>query len=127
MRFIGNRPGAPTVNINPEGRLCFNKAAYIRYGLTSYSYAVLYFDRAKRIVAIEPTNDESAEGALKFNHYAHGSIIAIRSFLDAFEIDLNTAFVYDVFQDKPTGYVCADLNKGRFSTRKKRRPSPTSD
>ncbi len=99
-------------SISSSGILGFSGGARVRYGITSDSYCVLYWDGDTSRIAVELTTDASAEGARKFNVGRHGAVIRAKPFFDFFGIEIEGTLRMPLTQSPDTGWVIFDLKQG---------------
>jgi hypothetical protein len=57
----------PRATIRPSGLISFDAAAVEAFGLDSAPYAVLYFDKTRKMVGVAITTNENEDGALKLS------------------------------------------------------------
>lgn len=74
------------ISIRTNGTLGFNSGAVEKFGLRSYGYALLFYDKEKNLVGVKPTKSDE-EGAHTLNVGKTGAWIAARRFLDYFGIN----------------------------------------
>ena len=85
------RSEAPLVSLRTNGKLGFSVPAVRRYiKITRYRFAILYFDKDKRRVGIEFTNDSAKAGVLKIckSKSTQEYYINIQGFCTEFKISL---------------------------------------
>lgn len=104
----------PRISLSSNGFLGLSDAAVRKYRLQDYKYIVMYYDPDRNVAAIEPINDENAEGAMKLRHRDQGANVSARSFLENFEIVIPATTSYALDKDRETGYLIFDLGKGRI-------------
>jgi hypothetical protein len=109
----GVRSYVPRVSISKSGMLSFNEGAKQRFRIGEHGYCVLYYDPDTRRVGIELVNDENVEGARRLRHRDTGSDLAVKSFLDFFDIGVERTTSYPITRDDETGYLVLDLTTGR--------------
>lgn len=107
------RVDLPTVSITRYGQISFSEGAKREYGISSYNFCRLHFDREDRRVGIELTNNDKLEGVRAIRHSRAGSSVSARTFLKYYKIDFKVTRVYDLTQDKETGFLVFKLDEGR--------------
>ncbi len=113
IKFTGpNKKYAARVSIRPSGIIGFTEGARRRYCLDEYTHCFLYFDPDTRRVGVELTRDQNAAGARRFRHQPTGISVALKSFLDFFDLGIRQTTVYDIDKDEETGFLVIDLNTG---------------
>lgn len=103
---------APKVSISPNGMISLSDAVTRKYDVGAYQYAVLYYDPQEQLVVIQLTNDKE-EGTIKLRKRTTGAYIAGASFLGNFDIKLGATTIYDLQQDKESGFLFLDLKTGK--------------
>jgi hypothetical protein len=88
QRFVrAGRSYKPLVSITRQGLISFNAAAYMRYPIRDYKYAVLFFDLEERRIGIMLTNTDGEAGAVHVRHRGAGADISARRFLEYYSIE----------------------------------------
>lgn len=77
----------PKVSFRKGGGIGLNAGAVRKFGLKQYSFAILYYDKERRLIGIKPTKSEDEEGARRMTHGGTGATIGAQGFMDFFEID----------------------------------------
>lgn len=106
-------PYVSRASISKAGILGFNEGAKQRFRIGEYGYCGLYFDPDTRRVRIDLVNNENAEGARRLRHRDTGSDLAVKSFLDYFDIGGKRTTSYLIARDDETGHLALDLTTGR--------------
>ncbi len=57
----------PRATIRPSGLISFDAASVEAFGLNSVSYAVLFFDKTRKIVGVQMTDKAGEDGALQLS------------------------------------------------------------
>jgi len=73
-------------SLRENGSIGLNGGAVSKFNLDKYDYAVLFFDKDRKLIGIQPTRNENEEGAHKLNRGKTGAWISARRFLDYNEI-----------------------------------------
>lgn len=82
----GSKLGNYVISVNASFSLGLLAGFYSKEDIKKYKKAVLFFDKSRKAVAINFTNDENAEGAFAVTHGANNGSISARSFFLANEI-----------------------------------------
>jgi len=101
----------PQASIWTRGQISFNQGAAKRYNIDSYKYAVLYYDPEEKLVGIELTNDDQAEGIHKIRVRKSGTMVSAKAFLDYNDMDLSETRKYTLRKDDATGFLVIDLKE----------------
>jgi len=110
----------PRATIRPSGLISFDAASVESFGLDSASFAILYFDKTRKMVGIEITNKESDDGALKLSRRRRSVSVKAPQFFDLYGISFEEAQRFDVGQDPATKIITISLKN--VPRRRGRRP-----
>jgi hypothetical protein len=99
------------VSIRPNGTLGFNSGAVQKFGLDKAAFAILYYDKERNRIGIQPVANEAEEGANKINKGKTGAWLAARRFLDYYEINTEEKSRHNATWDEREGMIIVDLNK----------------
>lgn len=82
VRFTktGSKLGNYCISVNASYSFGLLSGFYTKEGIQKFKKAVLFFDKAKKAVAILFTNDENAEGAFAVIHGSNNGSISAHSF-----------------------------------------------
>ncbi len=91
-KYEGQRPRGTkdVVSIRKNGQIAFNSKSVQSFGVKSYKYAYLYYDKSKRMIGIElsPTKER---GARKITMLGGTALISGSAFLKHFNISVSKA------------------------------------
>jgi hypothetical protein len=110
----------PRATIRPSGLISFDAASVEAFGLHSASFAVLYFDKTRKMVGIQITNNENDDGALKLSRRRRSVSVKAPQFFDLYGISFEEAQRFDVGQDPATKILTISLKN--VPRRRGRRP-----
>ena len=110
----------PRATIRPSGLISFDAASVESFGLHSASYAVLYFDKTRKMVGIQITDKENDDGALKLSRRRRSVSVKAPQFFDLYGISFEEAQRFDVGQDSTTKILTISLKN--VPRRRGRRP-----
>lgn len=99
----------PKVSIWSRGQIGFNQGVVERYKLKDYKYVILFYDREKKKIGFEFTNDDKEEGLINLTVKTTGAIISAKAFLDYYAIDYAETKQYDIEQDEGNGKLVVSL------------------
>lgn len=100
-----------SVNSNYIG---FNKAAGAAFDLSSYKYAVLFYDEQDFRIGIMPTNNEAEVGVRTIRTHKTGSVsIACKNFIERYQLFNKDIGVerYPCKYDEGSKMVIADMKE----------------
>lgn len=82
IRFTktGSKLGNYAISINSSHSFGLLSGFYSKEGIAKYKKAVLFFDKSKKAVAFNFTNDEHAEGAFTISHGKSNGSVSAKSF-----------------------------------------------
>jgi len=110
----------PRATIRPSGLISFDAAAVEAYGLQSASFAVLYFDKTRKVVGIEITKNGNEEGALKLSRRRRSVSVKAPQFFDLYGLSFDEAQRFDVGRNPETKMLTISLKN--IKRRRGRRP-----
>jgi len=116
----GTRPRA---TIRPSGLISFDAAAVETFGLQSASFAVLYFDKTRKMVGVEITKNANEEGTLKLSRRRRSVSVKAPQFFDLYGLSFDEAQRFDVNQNPSTKMLTISLKN--IKRRRGRRPKKT--
>lgn len=99
------------VSIRPNGTLGFNSGAVQKFGLEKTNFALLYYDRDRRWIGIQPVSSDTEEGVQKINRGKTGAWMAARRFLDYYGLSTDRKSRYDAVWDEKEKMIVVNLNK----------------
>jgi hypothetical protein len=113
----------PRATIRPSGLISFDAASVEAFDLHSVSYAVLFFDKTRKIVGIQITTKPDDDGALKLSRRRRSVSLKAPQFFDLYGLSFEEAQRFDVGQDSTTGMLTISLKN--IPRRRGRRPKKT--
>jgi hypothetical protein len=87
------------ISLRANGTIGLNGGAVNKFNLDKFDWAVLYFDRDRKLIGIKPTTSEKEEGTHKINKGKTGAWIAARRFLDFYETGTEKTKRFDAAWD----------------------------
>jgi hypothetical protein len=113
----------PRATIRPSGLISFDAASVEAFGLDSASYAVLFFDKTRKIVGIQITQNSKDDGALKLSRRRRSVSLKAPHFFDLYGLNFEEAQRFDVGRDPSTNFLTINLKN--VKRRRGRRPKRT--
>jgi len=110
----------PRATIRPSGLISFDAAAVESYGLQSASFAVLFFDKTRKMVGVQISADSSEEGALKLSRRRRSVSLKAPQFFDLYGLSFEEAQRFDVGRDGDSKMLTISLKN--VQRRRGRRP-----
>ena len=74
----------PRATIRPSGLISFDAASVESFGLDSAKYAVLFFDKIRKMVGVQITKNASDDGALKLSRRRRSVSLKAPQFFDLY-------------------------------------------
>lgn len=97
-RFVkSKRSFKPKITLRGNGQIGLNLGAVELYGLSSYQYAVLFFDPERNLIGIKLTN-EKEDGAAKLNVRQSSAAISGKAFLNYYRVPFSGKERFDIYQ-----------------------------
>ncbi len=113
----------PRATIRPSGLISFDAASVESFGLDSAKYAVLFFDKIRKMVGVQITKNASDDGALKLSRRRRSVSLKAPQFFDLYGLAFEEAQRFDVGLD-PTSNMLT-INLKNVKRRRGRRPKKT--
>ena len=110
----------PRATIRPSGLISFDAASVDTFGLDSASYAVLFFDKTRKIVGIQITGNVKDDGALKLSRRRRSVSLKAPQFFDSYGLSFDEAQRFDVGSDPSSKLLTISLKN--IKRRRGRRP-----
>ena len=110
----------PRATIRPSGLISFDAAAVESYGLQSASYAVLFFDKTRKMVGVKVSADSNEEGTLKLSRRRRSVSLKAPQFFDLYGLSFEEAQRFDVGRDADSKMLTISLKN--VQRRRGRRP-----
>lgn len=125
-RFIppqaaGTRPKA---TIRPSGLISFDANAVEAFDLRNAKYAVLFFDKVRKIVGIQITDKANEEGALAISFRRRSASLKAPQFFDRYALSFTESQRFDVGFDEANSMLTINMKAVR--RRRGRRPKQIS-
>ena len=113
----------PRATIRPSGLISFDAASVEAFGLNSVSYAVLFFDKTRKIVGVQMTDKAGEDGALQLSRRRRSVSLKAPQFFDLYGLSFDEAQRFDVGQNPNTKMLTISLKN--VPRRRGRRPKKT--
>jgi hypothetical protein len=113
----------PRATIRPSGLISFDAASVEAFGLNSVSYAVLFFDKTRKIVGVQMTDKAGDDGALQLSRRRRSVSLKAPQFFDLYGLSFDEAQRFDVGQNPNTKMLTISLKN--VPRRRGRRPKKT--
>ena len=113
----------PRATIRPSGLISFDAASVEAFGLNSVSYAVLFFDKTRKIVGVQMTDKAGDDGALQLSRRRRSVSLKAPQFFDLYGLSCDEAQRFDVGQNPISKMLTISLKN--VPRRRGRRPKKT--
>ncbi len=110
----------PKATVRPSGLISFDAAAVEAFGLESASHAILFFDKVKKVVGVQMTDDSSEKGAIKLSRRRRSLSLKSPQFFEQYGLSLEEAQKFDAACDGSDRMVTINLKS--VQRRRGRRP-----
>lgn len=101
---------AARITIRRTGQFGFNAGALNLFQLASYQYVVLFYDEQRRVVGIQPYN-EQCEGAIRLAHRKGNTYVQAKNFCERFGIDYGESRRYHLKRDEEQNVLYFELDR----------------
>jgi hypothetical protein len=98
----------PKVTIRPTGLISFDAAAVEAFGLEKSTHAVLFFDKAKKLVGVQ-LSKAGDEGAFKLSKRRRSVSLKAPDFFSKYALALGEAQRFNVARDDQSGLLLISL------------------
>ena len=110
----------PRATIRPSGLISFDAASVESFGLDSATYAVLFFDKTRKMVGVQITKNAGDDGALKLSRRRRSVSLKAPQFFDLYGLSFEEAQRFDVGMDPNSKMLTINLKN--VKRRRGRRP-----
>ena len=110
-RFIpAQNPGTrPKATIRPTGLISFDSSAVKAFGLDKATHVVLFFDKNRKLVGVQPTSKDEEHGAFKLSRRRHSVSLKAPSFFDRYALALVQVQKFEVTRDPHENMLTIDI------------------
>jgi len=113
----GTRPRA---TIRPSGLISFDAASVAAFGLDSAKYAVLFFDKTRKIIGVKVTRSEKEEGSLPMSRRRRSVSLKSPQFFHRYGLTVDESQRFEVSRDPDDGMLMISVKD--VQRRRGRRP-----
>jgi hypothetical protein len=119
-RTAGSRPRA---TIRPSGLISFDAASVEAFGLSKASFAVLFFDKTRKLIGVHLTNNQKEPGTFKLSRRRRSVSLKAPQFFNQYGLTIDESERFDVSEDKSNKMLT--INVKNVQRRRGRRPKKT--
>ena len=113
----GTRPRA---TIRPSGLISFDAASVEAFGLDSVKFAILFFDKTRKIIGVKTSNKKDEEGALSLSKRRRSVSPKSPQFFHQYGLSVDESQRFEVSRDRDDGMLL--INVTGVKRRRGRRP-----
>jgi len=113
----GTRPRA---TIRPSGLISFDAASVEAFGLDSVKFAILFFDKTRKIIGVKTSNKNTEEGALSLSKRRRSVSLKSPQFFHEYGLSIDESQRFEVSRDPADGMLL--INVTGVKRRRGRRP-----
>jgi hypothetical protein len=121
-KFIPPRSGVakPKATIRPSGLISFDAASVEAFNLGTAKFAVLYFDKAKKIVGVKITKTDKEDGSIKLSRRRRSVSLKSPQFFEQYALTIEDSQKFDATWDETNDMIIVNLKT--VQRRRGRRP-----
>ena len=116
----GTRPRA---TIRPSGLISFDAASVEAFGLDSAKFAVLFFDKTRKIIGVKITKKADDQGALPMSRRRRSVSLKSPQFFHQYGLSIEESQRFEVTRDPADGMLLISVKN--VQRRRGRRPKKT--
>jgi hypothetical protein len=113
----GTRPRA---TIRPSGLISFDAASVAAFGLDSAKFAVLFFDKTRKIIGVKITRTDKEEGSLPMSRRRRSVSLKSPQFFHQYGLTVEESQRFEVSRDPDDGMLLISVRE--VQRRRGRRP-----
>ena len=113
----GTRPRA---TIRPSGLISFDAASVAAFGLDSAKFAVLFFDKTRKIIGVKITRTDKEEGSLPMSRRRRSVSLKSPQFFHQYGLTVDESQRFEVSRDPDDGMLLISVKD--VQRRRGRRP-----
>ena len=110
----------PRATIRPSGLISFDATAVKVFGLDKATYAVLFFDKTRKLVGVQATNKQEESGAFKMSRRRRSVNVKAPQFFSQYGLTIDEPQRFDIGQDKSNKMLTISVKN--VQRRRGRRP-----
>ena len=116
-RTAGARPRA---TVRPSGLISVDATAVEVFGLDRVTHAELFFDKTRKLVGIQPTNNQKEAGVFKLSRRRRSVSVKAPQFFTQYGLTLEEPQRFDIGEDKSNKMLTISVKN--VQRRRGRRP-----
>lgn len=113
----------PRATIRPSGLISFDAAAVEAFSLNKVSHAVLFFDKSRKLIGVQTTNNGNEPGAFPLSRRRRSVSLKAPQFFAQYGLSFDEAQRFDISDDRATKMLTISMKN--VQRRRGRRPKKT--
>jgi hypothetical protein len=110
----------PRATIRPSGLISFDAAAVEAFGLNKASHAVLFFDKSRKLIGVQITNNGNEPGAFPLSRRRRSVSIKAPQFFAQYGLSFDESQRFDISDDRTSKMLTISMKT--VQRRRGRRP-----
>ena len=113
----------PRATVRPSGLISFDAAAVAAFGLNKASHAVLFFDKSRKLIGVQITNNGNEVGAFPLSRRRRSVSLKAPQFLTQYGLAFEESQRFDISDDRTSKMLTISMKN--VQRRRGRRPKKT--
>jgi hypothetical protein len=110
----------PRATIRPSGLISFDAAAVEAFGLNKATHAVLFFDKSRKLIGVQITNNGNEPGAFALSRRRRSVSLKAPQFFAQYGLSFDESQRFDIADDRPSKMLTISMKN--VQRRRGRRP-----
>jgi hypothetical protein len=110
----------PRATIRPSGLISFDAAAVAAFGLNKASHVVLFFDKGRKLIGVQITNNGNEAGAFALSRRRRSVSLKAPQFFAQYGLAFEESQRFDIGDDKASKMLTVSMKN--VQRRRGRRP-----
>jgi hypothetical protein len=110
----------PRATVRPSGLISFDAAAVAAFGLNKASHVVLFFDKSRKLIGVQITNNGNEAGAFPLSRRRRSVSLKAPQFLTQYGLAFEESQRFDISDDRTSKMLTISMKN--VQRRRGRRP-----
>ena len=110
----------PRATVRPSGLISFDAAAVAAFGLNKATHAVLFFDKSRKLIGVQITNNGNEVGAFPLSRRRRSVSLKAPQFLTQYGLAFDESQRFDISDDRTSKMLTISMKN--VQRRRGRRP-----
>ncbi len=121
-RFVPPKTASssPRATVRPSGLISFDAATVEAFDLDKATHAILFFDKTRKLVGVQPVSSDKDSGAIKLTRRRRSVSLKAPEFFELYGLEFDEPQRFEVTRDR-TGKMLL-INMKSVQRRRGRRP-----